>query len=96
MLSGSRWTAGGVLLRKIAIMLREWRLQTKEEVAEQLLPWARELERSVMPPQLTWEAEQSPGRRGDEAGNYGTGVNVENVCNRPSSGSVLNACNDAG
>jgi hypothetical protein len=50
MLSGSRWTAGGVLLRKIAIMLREWRLQTKEEVAEQLLPWARELERSVMPP----------------------------------------------
>jgi hypothetical protein len=80
-------------------MLREWRLLTKEEVAEQLLAWARELERrSVMPPQLTWEAEQSPRRRGDGAGNYGSGANVlnaENVCNRPGSGSVLNACNDA-
>jgi hypothetical protein len=55
-------------------------------------------ETNAMPPQLTWEAEQSPGRRGDGAGNYGSGVNVlnaENVCNRPGSGSVLNACNDA-
>jgi hypothetical protein len=58
-----------LLLRKIAIMLGEWRLLTKEEVAEQLLAWARELERrNAIPPQLTWEAKKSPGRRGDGAG----------------------------
>jgi hypothetical protein len=82
-----------LLLRKIAIMLREWRLLTKEEVAEQLLAWARELERrNAIPPQLTWEAKKSPGRRGDGAGNYGSVVNMlnaENVCNRPGSGSAL-------
>jgi hypothetical protein len=72
----------------------------KEEVTEQLLAWATELERrSAMPPQLTWEVEQSPRRRGVGARNYGSVINVlnaENVCNRPGSGSALNACNDAG
>jgi hypothetical protein len=73
---------------------------TKGEVAEQLLAWAGGLERrSVLPPQLTWEADQNPGRRNDEARNNGNGVNVwsaENVCNRSDGGSVLNACIDVG
>jgi hypothetical protein len=97
---GARWTAVGVILRKVASTIWEWRLLTKGEVAEQLLAWAGGLERSVLPPQLTWEADQNPGHWNDEAGNDGNnGVNVwsdENVCNRPDGGSVLNVCIDPG
>jgi hypothetical protein len=45
-----------VLIRRIANMLRDWKLLTKEEEAEKLVAWAGELERkSVMSPQRTWE-----------------------------------------
>jgi hypothetical protein len=83
-LSGYRWTNGGVVLRKIASMIREWSLLTKEE-ADQLLAWARELERrSGLPPQLTREADQNPGRSSG-TGDFDNEVNVldaDNVCSR--------------
>jgi hypothetical protein len=44
----------------------------------------QELERSGLPPQLTWEADHGPGCSSDGTGNYGSGVNVlnaDNVCN---------------
>jgi hypothetical protein len=51
-----RWTGGGVILGKIANMLRDWKLLAKEEEARQLVTWAGELERkSWAPPQLTLE-----------------------------------------
>jgi hypothetical protein len=43
---GVRWTGGGVILRSIANMLRDWRLLAKEGEARQLVTWAGELERS--------------------------------------------------
>jgi hypothetical protein len=75
----TRWTGGAELPRKIANMLQDWRLLTKEEVTEQLTVWARELERrSMMPPQLTWteQSHQGPGHGSDGPGN--SVLNAEN------------------
>jgi hypothetical protein len=50
------WIGGGVRLRRIADMLQDWTLLTKEEEAKKLVAWAGEMERkSVMLPQQTWE-----------------------------------------
>jgi hypothetical protein len=52
---GVRWTGAGVILRRIANMIRDWKLLAKDGEARQLVTWAGELERSWTPPQLTWE-----------------------------------------
>jgi hypothetical protein len=52
----ARWTRGGVILRRIANMMRDWKLLAKKGETRQLTAWAGELERrSWPPPQLTWQ-----------------------------------------
>jgi hypothetical protein len=58
---GGNWSGVQVLLRKIARMLRDWRLLNKPEAAAILEAWAHELEsRSCRPPRLGCEQGGDP------------------------------------
>jgi hypothetical protein len=53
---GEKWSGAHILLRRIARMLRDWRLLNKAEAAGTLEAWVQELEaRSCRPPRLMWE-----------------------------------------
>jgi hypothetical protein len=53
---GAKWQGAGVILKKAARMLRDWKLIQQEEEADHLERLARELERrSLLPPAITWE-----------------------------------------
>jgi hypothetical protein len=49
---GSRWTGTGMVLRRLARMLLEWKLLHKGGDTKQLERWAKELERRFLPPRL--------------------------------------------